>query len=206
VDYFLTTKINWNDTNAFPYNTFWWEGIDGTKVFSHFNTTHSWPDVRELRECLTDGDRRKDQPTVTDRRLMTYGYGDGGGGPQFEMIETARRVEDLYDVPKTYHTTVSEFMKELESTAVNPNTYRGELYLELHRGTLTNQHEIKYNNRKAELALRDLEFLKVCKAVEAEAPCSTEETNKLYGTLLLNQFHDILPGTCINRAHEECKV
>ncbi len=206
VDYFLTTKINWNDTNAFPYNTFWWQGIDGTKVFSHFNTSHSWPDVKEIRESLTDGDRRKDQPTVTDKRLMAYGYGDGGGGPQFEMIETARRCEDLFDVPKTYHTTVSDFMKDLESTCVNPNTYRGELYLELHRGTLTNQHEIKYNNRKAELALRDLEFLTVCESLKKDVPCSTQETNKLYETVLLNQFHDILPGTCINRAHEECKA
>lgn len=206
VDYFLTTKINWNDTNAFPYNTFWWQGIDGTKVFSHFNTSHSWPDVKEIRECLTDGDRNKDQPTVTDKRLMAYGYGDGGGGPQFEMIETARRCEDLCEVPKTYHTTVSDFMKELENTCVNPNTYRGELYLELHRGTLTNQHEIKYNNRKAELALHNLEFLTVCDSLKNDLPCSTNETNKLYETILLNQFHDILPGTCINRAHEECKT
>ncbi|MBO7319136.1 MAG: alpha-mannosidase, partial [Clostridia bacterium] len=90
VDYFLTTKINWNDTNAFPYNTFYWQGIDGTKVFSHFNTTHSWPDVRELRECLVNDEHLKDQPSVTNKRLMAYGYGDGGGGPQFEMIETAR--------------------------------------------------------------------------------------------------------------------
>ena len=206
VDYFLTTKINWNDTNAFPYNTFYWQGIDGTKVFSHFNTTHTWPDVKELRDSLTDSDRHKDQPTVTNKRLVAYGYGDGGGGPQFEMIETARRCEDLYDVPKTYHTSVSDFMKNLESSAVNPNTYRGELYLELHRGTLTNQHEIKYNNRKAELALRDLEYLTVCQSVENGVPCSTKETNKLYETVLLNQFHDILPGTCINRAHEECKA
>lgn len=205
VDYFLTTKINWNDTNAFPYNTFYWQGIDGTKVFSHFNKSHSWPDVREIRECLINEEHPKDQPTVTNKRLMAYGYGDGGGGPQFEMIETARRCKNLYDVPKTYHTTVSDFMKELESSSVNPNTYRGELYLELHRGTLTNQHEIKYNNRKAELALRDLEYLTVCKAVKDKASCSTENTNKLYETVLLNQFHDILPGTCINRAHEECK-
>ena len=206
VDYFLTTKINWNDTNAFPYNTFYWQGIDGTKVFSHFNTTHTWPDVKELRDSLTDGDRKKDQPTVTNKRLVAYGYGDGGGGPQFEMIETARRCEDLCNVPKTYHTSVSDFMKDLESTCVNPNTYRGELYLELHRGTLTNQHEIKYNNRKAELALRDLEYLTVCQSIEKDVSCSTEETNKLYETVLLNQFHDILPGTCINRAHEECKA
>ena len=129
-----------------------------------------------------------------------------GAMAQFEMIETARRCEDLFDVPKTYHTTVSDFMKDMENTCETPNTYRGELYLELHRGTLTNQHEIKYNNRKAELALRDLEYLTVCQSIEKDAPCSTRETNKLYETVLLNQFHDILPGTCINRAHEECKA
>jgi len=205
VDYFLTTKLSWNDTNAFPYNTFYWQGIDGTKVLSHFNTTNSWPDVKELRSCLVNEHHTQDQPTVTNKRLVAYGYGDGGGGPQFEMLEVARRCKDLYDVPKTHFTSVSDFMRDLEETCTDPNTYCGELYLELHRGTLTNQHEIKYNNRKAELALRDLEFLKVCESLEKGVPCSTEETNKLYEVLLLNQFHDILPGTCINRAHEECK-
>lgn len=206
VDYFFTTKINWNDTNAFPYNTFYWQGIDGTKVFSHFNTTHTWPNVREISDAIVTSDHEKDQPTVTNKRLVTYGYGDGGGGPQFEMLETARRLENLYDVPRAYHTTVSEFMKDLEKTAVNPNTYKGELYLELHRGTLTNQHEIKRNNRKAELALRTLEYLTVSENVKAKRAGSTEKTNKLLETLLINQFHDILPGTCINRAHEECKA
>lgn len=206
VDYFLTTKINWNDTNAFPYNTFYWQGIDGTKVFSHFNTTHSWIDVRELRECIINDTHEKDQPTVTNKRLMAYGYGDGGGGPQFEMIETGRRCVDLYDVPRVHPTTVSDFMQDLERTVENPNTYKGELYLELHRGTLTNQHEIKHNNRKAELSLRDLEYLTVNEAVKNGSPCSTEESNKLYSTLLINQFHDILPGTCINSAHEQCKA
>ncbi len=206
VDYFLTTKISWNDTNKFPYNTFYWQGIDGTKVFSHFNTIQSWPDVKELRECIVSDNHDQDQPTVTNKRLMAYGYGDGGGGPQFEMLEIARRCRDLCDVPKTHYTTVSDFMKELQDTCVEPNTYRGELYLELHRGTLTNQHEIKRNNRKAEFALRNLEFLTVADCLKRKVICSTEETNKLYETLLINQFHDILPGTCINRAHEECKA
>lgn len=205
VDYFLTTKINWNDTNAFPYNTFYWQGIDGTKVFSHFNTTHSWQNVKELRANLLDDINVKNQPTVTNKRLVAYGYGDGGGGPQFEMLETGRRCEDLYEVPRIYSTTVSDFMQDLEKTAVNPNTYKGELYLELHRGTLTNQHEIKHNNRKAEIALRNLEFLTVNEAIKSQTSCSTEETNKLYSVLLINQFHDILPGTCINAAHEQCK-
>lgn len=205
VDYFLTTKITWNDTNNFPYNTFYWQGIDGTKVFSHFNTTHSWADPRDLRNALISDEHIKDQPCVTDKRLVAYGFGDGGGGPQFEMIEAARRCENLCEVPRAEHTTVSRFMRELEKTAKNPNLYRGELYLELHRGTLTNQHEIKYNNRKAEIKLRNLEFLSVNEAVREAQPCSAEESNKLYETLLINQFHDILPGTCINKAHEQCK-
>lgn len=205
VDYFLTTKISWNDTNSFPYNTFWWQGIDGTKVFSHFNMTHCWPDAKQIREAVIHDRHDTDQPCVTDKRLVAYGFGDGGGGPQFEMIEMARRCGDLCEIPKAHNTSVSDFMKNLEKTAVNPNVYRGELYLELHRGTLTNQHEIKRNNRKAELLLRDLECLTVSEGVKKSLPCSTEKTNELYGTLLINQFHDILPGTCINSAHEQCK-
>lgn len=206
VDYFLTTKISWNDTNTFPYDTFYWQGLDGTQVFSHFNMTHTWPDPKQLKEAFVCNRNNTHQNGVTNKRLSAYGMGDGGGGPQFEMIEMARRCENLYDVPRAKHTTVSDFMKDLEATAHNPNTYKGELYLELHRGTLTNQHEIKYNNRKAEQALHDLEYLTVSKAVENDAPCTTEESNKLYETLLINQFHDILPGTCINSAHTQSKA
>lgn len=208
VDYFLTTKISWNDTNTFPYDTFYWQGIDGTKVFSHFNISHTWPDVKSLREQIIPNDTNSNsskQPSVNNKRLIAFGFGDGGGGPQFEMIEIARRLADLQEVPRAYFTTVSDFMKDLEATSVEPNIYRGELYLELHRGTLTNQHEIKRNNRKAELKLRDLEYLTVCKAFREHRPCSTVSTNELYGTLLVNQFHDILPGTCIHTAHEQCK-
>lgn len=206
VDYFLTTKITWNDTNAFPYNTFYWQGIDGTKVFSHFNITHCWPDAKQIREAVIQDSHKTDQPCVTDKRLAAFGFGDGGGGPQFEMIEMARRCKNLNEIPNAYYTTVGDFMKTLEKTAVNPNTYRGELYLELHRGTLTNQHEIKRNNRKAEFLLRDLELLTVSESIKSAAPCSTQCSNKFYKTLLVNQFHDILPGTCINKAHTQCKT
>ena len=206
VDYFLTTKISWNDTNAFPYSTFYWQGIDGTKVLSHFNMTHCWPDAKQIRESVINDEHKTDQPCVTDKRLVAFGFGDGGGGPQFEMIEMAKRCENLNEIPNAYYTTVGDFMKELEKTVTNPNVYRGELYLELHRGTLTNQHEIKLNNRKAELRLRDLEFLTVNESVKKARPCSAEKTNELYKTLLINQFHDILPGTCINKAHTQCKA
>lgn len=203
VDYFLTTKISWNDTNKFPYDTFYWQGIDGTKVFSHFNRTHLFPEVMDIIEA-TKG--QICQKSVNNKRLIAYGYGDGGGGPQYEMIEFARRAESLSEVGTVKNTTVGDFMKDLEATSVNPNTYRGELYLELHRGTLTNQHTIKRNNRKSELALRDLEIITVNDAVSSGSIASEEKVNPLYETLLINQFHDILPGTCLNRAHVESRA
>ncbi len=203
VDYFLTTKISWNDTNEFPYDTFYWQGIDGTKVFTHFNTTHHHPDVLDVCANINNGIKQKG---VTDKRMLTFGFGDGGGGPQFEMIEMARRIENLDGVPKTRYSRVGDFMQELEKDCVNPNTYRGELYLELHRGTLTNQHTIKRNNRKAENALRDLEIVTVNDAVKNNKIADSAEIAPLYETLLLNQFHDILPGTCINKAHLESRT
>ncbi len=203
VDYFLTTKISWNDTNEFPYDTFYWQGIDGTKVFTHFNTTHHHPDVQDVSANIVGGIKQK---TVTDKRMLTFGFGDGGGGPQFEMCEMARRIEDLDGVPKTRYSRVGDFMQELERDCVRPNTYRGELYLELHRGTLTNQHTIKRNNRKSEYALRDLEIMTVNEAVKAGKAADSEEIAPLYETLLINQFHDILPGTCINKAHVESRA
>ncbi|MFZ2539263.1 MAG: glycoside hydrolase family 38 C-terminal domain-containing protein [Oscillospiraceae bacterium] len=205
VNYFLTTKLSWNDTTAFPYETFNWEGIDGTTVLTHFNCTHNWPEPETLIN-RTEGRGQVNslqQKTVSDERLISYGFGDGGGGPEFEMIEMARRCVDLDGCPKAYHTTVSDFMKNLEKTVVNPNKYAGELYLELHRGTLTNQHQIKYNNRKAEIAIRDAEILTVANAISANEVSSDEEIRPLLETLLVNQFHDILPGTCIQTAHEQ---
>ena len=205
VGYFLTTKLSWNDTNTFPYETFIWEGIDGTDVFTHFNCTHCWPDPKTLIE-RTEGRgavNSLQQKSVSDSRLISYGQGDGGGGPMFEMIEMSRRVKDLDGCPKAYHTTVSDFMKKLEKEAVNPNTYAGELYLELHRGTLTNQHQIKRNNRKAEIAIHNAEILTVCDAIKEKKAADDKEIRPLLETLLVNQFHDILPGTCIQTAHEQ---
>ncbi len=206
VDYFLTTKLSWNDTNVFPYETFWWEGIDGSKVFTHFNCTHCWPDVKEVIKNHYDGldtNNFLHQKNVSDKRLVSYGYGDGGGGPQFEMVEASRRVADLDGVPKTEHMLVADFMDDLKATAVNPNTYAGELYLELHRGTLTNQHKIKYNNRKAEIELRNLEVLSVANAVKEDRIADDAPLHEQYEVLLVNQFHDILPGTCIAAAHDQ---
>ena len=207
VKYFLTTKMAWNDTNQFPYDTFWWKGIDGTRVLAHLNKTHVWPDPKEFYNIVFDT-KSPDavrQKYVSDRKLVSYGFGDGGGGPQFEMVEMARRCRDLEGCPRTEHTTVSQFMQDLEANIHNPSTYEGELYLELHRGTLTNQHTIKRNNRLAEIALHDLEYLTVANALEKKEPAQDTAYRDLQETLLLNQFHDILPGTCIPRAHQEAR-
>jgi alpha-mannosidase len=203
VNYFLTTKMAWNDTTSFPYDTFYWQGLDGTRVLTHLNKTHIWPDPEAMMEYVVRGYDSIKEKSVSNMRLLSYGFGDGGGGPQFEMIEMSRRIQDLEGLPKSSHITVSDFMKKLESTIVEPSIYANELYLELHRGTLTNQHTIKRNNRVAEISLRNLEYLTVRNAVEQEEVASGERIHPLMETLLVNQFHDILPGTCIPRAHDE---
>ena len=199
VKYFLTTKLSWGDTTEFPYDTFYWKGLDGSKVLVHLNKSHLRPDAKNLMENVASNKEK----TVSNMRLFSYGFGDGGGGPEFEMIEMANRLKDTEGLPKSGHTTVSEFMNRLEDTMVDPSTYAGELYLELHRGTLTNQHTIKKNNRTAEIVLRNLEYLTVRDAVDNGEIASDLKIHPLMNDLLVNQFHDILPGTCIAKAHDE---
>lgn len=207
--YFLTTKLTWNEVNTFPYDTFWWQGLDGSRVLAHFNDIQCWPDPETLLAKLQGGGPKDfrsvenfiQHKDVNDRRLISYGMGDGGGGPQFEMIEMARRCRDLEGCPRASHTTVSQFMRELEETAVHPPLHVGELYVEGHRGSLTSIHQIKRGNRKAEIALRDAEILLVANGREADAPLRAR-LSACWETLLINQFHDILPGTSIPEVHD----
>ena len=192
VKYFLTTKIGWNDLNRFPCESFLWRGMDGTEVLTHFFVTHCYPDPETIHNAVAALQNKRDD----DSRLAAFGYGDGGGGPTYGMIESARRTMGLPGLPETEYMSVSDYMKRLEKKSDRLPVYDGELYLELHRGTLTQMHDIKRNNRKAEFALRDMEFMNVY----AGAP-ENERTDELYKTLLMNQFHDILPGTsltCVN--------
>ena len=204
IRYFLTTKMSWNDTNAFPATTFIWQGLDGTRVLTHFNRTHQGPDP-ELIQRITEGGEAIRDRRVTDMRLFSFGKGDGGGGPEFEMLETARRVKNLNGIARCEYTSVSDFMKRLEKNIVDPTLWADELYLELHRGTLTNQHEIKRGNRLLEIALHNLEAAEVMRAVEENRAASEEQIAPMMNTLLVNQFHDILPGTCIHPALEQSK-
>ena len=193
VKYFYTTKIGWNEQNKFPFESFTWRGIDGSEVLTHFNRTHCWPDVDDIPASINDISLKD----TTDMRLVAYGYGDGGGGPTPGMIETGRRAASLEGMPEVENMTISDFMKELETQQAELPVYADELYLELHRGTLTQMHNVKRKNRKAELALRDMEYFRVLAGKKI-----TEAQNKRLKTLLKNQFHDILPGTCITPVYE----
>lgn len=193
IKYFLTTKLSWNEANTFPHDSFIWKGIDGTEVLTHFNITHAWPDVNAIKNNALKSIKHTE---VSNMKLLSYGFGDGGGGPSYSMLESEKVVKDMAGMPKLESTTVSQFMNRLENTAKNLPVFSGELYLELHRGTLTQMHEIKRTNRYLEKAIHDFELLSVM------LDCSNEELrNRSLKTLLTNQFHDILPGTCIADAH-----
>ncbi|MBQ8551332.1 MAG: alpha-mannosidase [Clostridia bacterium] len=189
VKYFCTTKMSWNDLNDFPLDTFIWRGLDGSEVTTHLNLMHRFPDAEQV--IFAAGSIKHRQ--VYDGKLIAYGFGDGGGGPTYGMLEAARRVTGLAGMPTVEETTVSDFMKRIETDAKDLPIYSGELYLELHRGTLTQMHDIKRNNRKAETALHNMELLAVL-AGSGKSECSDE----LWECLLKNQFHDILPGTSIS--------
>ncbi len=187
VKYFYTTKMSWNDLNEFPFTSFKWKGIDGSTVLTHLNTIDTSPDVRDTQRQI-DTIQNKE---YFEGRLHSFGHGDGGGGPTPAMLEKARRIMDVPGLAKSRYTTISEFMKEIEKVGDKLPTYTGELYLELHRGTLTQMHEIKRSNRKAEFALHDMDYFNVLAGEGKNA-----RTDELYKILMTNQFHDILPGTC----------
>lgn len=197
IEFFCTTKMAWNDTTRFPFDTFHWQGIDGTKVVAHLNAMHCWPDPQSLT-AQWNWVQHKD---IQDRRLSAFGFGDGGGGPQHEMCEIARRVADLEGCPRTAYQTVSTFMQGLrDDLGADLPTWVGELYLEMHRGTLTSIAPVKKGNRKGELALRDAELLCAMAALQG-AVYPADDLRAAWDTLLLNQFHDILPGSsiaCVN--------
>ena len=198
VDNFCTTKITWNDMTRFPYDTFTWRGIDGSAVTAHYNAIHCVPDP----EALTSQWNWVQHKDVQDRRLCSFGWGDGGGGPTAEMLEIARRVGDLEGCPKARYTTVSAFMKGVRQEMPELPTFSGELYLEFHRGTLTSIAQIKRGNRKTELALREAEFLCTLAALRGGAYPAAKLLD-VWKTLLTNQFHDILPGSSIQAVNDE---
>ncbi len=192
-DFFLTQKLSWNDTNKPEHHTFIWEGIDGTRVFTHFPPADTYNGdfgTEELERSL----RNFKDGSSSDRSLYLFGFGDGGGGPTAEMIESAHRLGVELG-------RASDFFDRASREAHDLATVAGELYFELHRGTYTSQSRTKRLNRIAQGALREAEMWSV--ANDTAYPSSQLEA--LWKKLLLNQFHDILPGSSIDWVYEEAE-
>ena len=201
---FLTQKLSWNRFNKPHFHTFVWQGIDGSEVIAHFppaDTYNANASVKQLRENARnykDHDRSR-------HSLMLFGYGDGGGGPTKHMLEILRRAKDLQGLPRTQIRTSDAFFSQLEQDAVDLPTMVGELYFEYHRGTYTTQASTKKNNRKNEFLLHDVEFLAACAHKLNGAAYPSAELDRIWKLLLLNQFHDILPGSSITLVYDDAE-
>ena len=211
--YFITHKMSWNQYNQMPNQIFWWQGLDGTRVLTHFLTTPS--DWSYLPHATTYNARVSGeevfgswttfrQKETHDELLMAYGYGDGGGGPTREMIENVETLKDFPGAPRVRPGTIREFMDRIE-TEISDDlpVWNGEFYLEYHRGTYTSQARNKRNNRKSEFLLHDAEFLAALAAVATDYAYPHEAVNKAWELICLNQFHDILPGSSIGAVYED---
>jgi len=215
---FMTTKMSWNDTNRFPYDTFWWEGPDGSRVLTQFVTTPGdYPrpfytyngDLNPLNVARTW--KLYQQKEINNELIFSYGWGDGGGGPTASMIETLDFMKDVYspEVPTLSSGRIDEFMRGVhEQVATNPATptWVGELYFEYHRGTYTSQAQIKKQNRYAERDLHNVEWLSTLAQHLGGQAYPTGELGSAWRIILTNQFHDILPGSSIAGVYADAMI
>jgi alpha-mannosidase len=202
IKYFVTQKMCWNQFNTFPHNTFWWQGIDGSRVWTHFPPADSYSASCSPKEIVSSVKKHRDQ-TRSDMSLYVFGHGDGGGGPEERHLEFLRRARVAPGLPEIASGKKAiDFYKEARSRSKDLLTWSGELYFELHRGTYTSQAATKKGNRVSEFLLRDAELLS----------CFTEGFPKTYPsakleaawkTVLLNQFHDIIPGSSVVEVYDE---
>jgi alpha-mannosidase len=201
VKYFLTQKISWNQINKFPHHTFLWQGIDGTRIFTHFPPADTYNADMSPKELAFNVHNFRDHDRAT-RSLYVYGYGDGGGGPTTKMLESAARLKDVEGMPKVTLEFCQDFFEKAVEDAKDLPVWVGELYLELHRGTYTTQAHNKRGNRKGEFLLRDAEFL-ACIRPDGLANYPSKELERAWKLLLLNQFHDIIPGSSVNEVYRD---
>ncbi|MFE7264626.1 alpha-mannosidase [Streptomyces sp. NPDC057592] len=203
--WFLTQKISWNTTNPFPHHSFLWEGLDGTRVFTHFPPVDTYVAELSGEELAHAEENFRDKGHAT-RSLVPFGWGDGGGGPTREMLARAERLADLEGSPRVTIETPSDFFAAAEAEYDRPPVWLGELYLELHRGTYTSQARTKQGNRRSEHLLREAELWAATAAVRAGFPYPHEELDRIWKSVLLHQFHDILPGSSIAWVHREAEA
>ena len=198
INYFLTQKLSWSQFNEFPHHTFNWRGIDGTEILTHFPPENTYNSELDTEFLIPARDSFKEKDRI-DEFISLFGVGDGGGGPKPENIELGRRMADLENSPKLRFDTAKNFFDRLNEHKDNVETWVGELYLELHRGTLTTHALVKKQNRKLEYKLRAVEMFWACLPLETYP---SEELDSLWKKLLINQFHDIIPGSSINLVYQ----
>ena len=202
--YFLTQKISWNDTNTMPHHTFLWEGIDGTQVFTHFPPVDTYNSDLSATELLR-AERQFREKGRSDVSLVPFGWGDGGGGPTREMVAAADRQRDLEGAPKVTIGSPRQFFEDAEAGYADPPVWSGELYLEYHRGTYTSQARTKRGNRRSEHLLREAELWATAASVRKGVDYPYDDLQRIWRVVLLNQFHDILPGSSISWVYEDAE-
>ena len=210
--YFMTIKIGWSQYNRLPYDTFLWQGIDGTQVLTHFSTVpdpgmyaSTYNAMADAREALGTWQNFL-QKDLHKNLLMAYGFGDGGGGPTREMLENIEVMKNFPSLPQVKQSSVKTFFESLQSELHDKDrtpVWNGELYLEYHRGTYTTQARNKLANRKAEFLLHDAEFISTYASFFANYQYPMTNYQQAWQTICLNQFHDIIPGSSIGPVYEE---
>ena len=217
LEYFFTIKIGWNLYNRLPYDSFWWQGLDGTRVLTHFSTTPELDSIfaSTYNASVTPAQvlgtwnnfQQKDagRPGVNAPLLMAYGYGDGGGGPTRQMLENIRSMANFPSTPHIHPGRVDDFFRKLErEMGERLPVWNAELYLEIHRGTYTTQGRNKRANRKSEFRLHDAEFLAALASLLApDYAYPHAELRQAWQLVCLNQFHDILPGSSVGPVYVE---
>ena len=205
-DRFITQKLSWNKQNRFPHSTFLWEGLDGSQVLTHFPPVDTYNAIVAGEEMVFS-DTNFNEHGWSDWSLMPFGHGNGGGGPTREMIERARRLGDLDGAPRLTLGTTDDFFERVEAevaSGARVPVWSGELYFEMHRGTLTSQSKTKVGNRRCEALLREAELWW---ASGGEVPAEVvAELDDLWKEVLLQQFHDIIPGSSIAWVYEDTEA
>ncbi|MET9666439.1 glycoside hydrolase family 38 C-terminal domain-containing protein [Streptomyces sp. NPDC006475] len=205
-EWFLTQKLSWNQTNKLPHHTFWWEGIDGSRIFTHFPPVDTYNAEFSGKEMAHAVRNYQDKGGGT-RSLAPFGHGDGGGGPTREMMERARRLADLEGSAKVRVEHPDAFFEAARAEYPDAPVWSGELYLELHRATYTSQARTKQGNRRSEHRLREAELWATAAALRVPGyDYPYEWLDRLWKTVLLHQFHDILPGSSIAWVHREAEA
>uniref|UniRef100_A0A8D0TZH2 alpha-mannosidase n=1 Tax=Sus scrofa TaxID=9823 RepID=A0A8D0TZH2_PIG len=200
---FLTQKLSWNLVNSFPHHTFFWEGLDGSRVLAHFPPGDSYGMQGSVEEVLKTVTKNRDKGR-TNHSAFLFGFGDGGGGPTQTMVDRLKRLRDTDGLPRVQFSSPERLFSALETHSGQLCTWVGELFLELHNGTYTTHAQIKKGNRECERILHDVELLSsLALARSAQFLYPAAQLQDLWRLLLLNQFHDVVTGSCIQLVAEE---